>query len=53
MLVPTDPFAPYNTDFLIVPTTGDLVVEVSGSYDLQTVAQAKGLNDILHTGRRL
>ncbi len=48
--VPTDPFAPYNTDFLIVPTTGDLVVEVSGSYDLQTVAQAKGLNDVFAAG---
>lgn len=48
--VPTDPFAPYNTDFLIVPTTGDLVVEVSGSYDLQAKAQELGLNNIFTSG---
>jgi len=48
--VPTDPFAPYETDFLIVPTTGDLVVEVSGSYDAQRIAQQEGINDILLTG---
>jgi len=42
--VPTDPFAPYNTAFLIVPTTGDLVVEVSGSYDLQQRAAELGIN---------
>lgn len=42
--VPTDPFAPYETDFLIVPTTGDLVVEISGSYDLQTRATELGMN---------
>lgn len=42
--VPTDPFAPYGTDFLIVPTTGDLVVEISGSYDLQAKATELGLN---------
>ena len=44
--VPSDPSAPYTTDVLIVPTTGDLVVEVSGSYDLQTKANAVGLQDI-------
>jgi len=48
--VPTDPFAPYTTDFLIVPTTGDLVVEVSGSYDLQTKAHELGLNDVFFEG---
>ena len=48
--VPTDPFAPYETDFLIVPTTGDLVVEVSGSYDLQRKAQEFGLNDVFTAG---
>jgi hypothetical protein len=48
--VPTDPFAPYNTDFLIVPTTGDLVVEVSGSYDLQKKAQELGINDAIAAG---
>ncbi len=42
--VPTDPFAPYETDFLIVPTTGDLVVEVSGSYDTQRKATELGIN---------
>ena len=43
--VPTDPFAPYNTAFLIVPTTGDLVVEVSGSFDLQERATELGINE--------
>lgn len=43
---PGDPFAPYQTDILIVPTTGDLIVEVSGSYDALVEANAEGLNDV-------
>ncbi len=48
--VPTDPFAPYQTDVLIVPTTGDLVVEVSGSYDVQMKAAELGVNDVFASG---
>lgn len=48
--VPTDPSAPYTTGVLIVPTTGDLVVEVSGSYDAQTKANSVGLQDIFKDG---
>jgi hypothetical protein len=44
---PLDPFAPYNTDILIVPTTGDLIVEVSGSYDALERANELGINDVL------
>ena len=43
--VPTDPFAPYMEDILIVPTTGDLVVEVAGSYTAMDKANSLGLND--------
>ena len=31
---PADQFAPYNTGVLVVPTTGENVVEVSGAYDI-------------------
>lgn len=48
--VPTDPSAPYTTGVLIVPTTGDLVVEVSGSFDLQTKANDVGLQDVFKNG---
>lgn len=44
---PADPFAPYDTDILIVPTTGDLIVEVSGSFDALERANEVGINDIL------
>ena len=52
--VPSDPFAPYETGTLTVPGTGDpldpsddfAVVEVSGSYDIQQVANSFGVNDI-------
>jgi hypothetical protein len=46
-----DPFAPYETDVLLVPTaTGPQpVVEVSGSYDVQRIATRLGLNDIFNT----
>lgn len=42
--VPTDPFAPYKEDILTVPTTGDLIVEVQGSYLIAEKANALGLN---------
>lgn len=42
---PLDEFAPYETDILTVPTTGDLIVEVSGSYDVCRIANSIGLND--------
>lgn len=43
---PSDPFAPYDTDILIVPTTGDLIVEVSGSFHVAERANELGINDI-------
>lgn len=43
---PSDPFAPYQTGAVIVPTTGDFVVEVSGSYDALRLANAAGNNDV-------
>ncbi len=54
---PNDPFAPYETGVLIVPTTNELVVEVSGAFDIHEeintvldpnqnlVFQSLGLND--------
>lgn len=44
--VPTDPFAPYTEGILIVPTTGEQVVEVQGSYLVAQRANALGNNDI-------
>ena len=43
---PSDPFAPYGFGQVIVPTTGDFVVEVSGSYDAVRRANMLGNNDI-------
>ncbi len=43
--VPDDPFAPYKEDILIVPTTGDLIVEVQGSYLIAQKAKELGLNN--------
>lgn len=43
--VPNDPFAPYEEDILVVPTTGDLIVEVQGSKIIQQKANELGLND--------
>jgi hypothetical protein len=40
---PNDPFAPYALGNVIVPTTGDFVVEVSGSYGVQHRAQRLGV----------
>ena len=37
---PHDPFAPYTTGVLIVPTTNELVVEVSGAYDVHAEINA-------------
>ncbi len=44
-----DPFAPYKTGAVIVPTTGDFVVEASGSYTVQRKAEQFGNNAILNT----
>lgn len=46
-----DPFAPYETDVLLVPTAQgpQPVVEVSGSYDVQKRATRLGVNDIFNT----
>jgi hypothetical protein len=38
--VPTDPFFPYQTGMVIVPTTNEQVLEVSGSYDAQVSAHS-------------
>lgn len=43
--VPIDPNAPYKEDILIVPTTGDLIVEVQGSYLICEKANRLGLNN--------
>ena len=42
--VPDDPFAPYMEDILIVPTTGDLIVEVQGAYLVQQKQNEFGNN---------
>ena len=42
-----DAFAPYTTDWVIVPITGELVVVVSGSHDAIRRANCLGNNDIL------
>jgi len=42
-----DPFGPYTTDWVIVPTTGDRVVIVSGTHDAIRRANCLGNNDIL------
>lgn len=43
--VPGDPFAPYMDGAVIVPTTGDFVVDVRGSYTAMQQANALGNND--------
>ena len=43
--VPNDPFAPYTYGPVIVPTTGQFVVNVSGSYDIERRATYLGNND--------
>ena len=44
--VPDDPNAPYKEDILIVPTTGDQIVEVQGSYLIVKKANDLGLNQV-------
>lgn len=45
-----DPNAPYKTGAVIVPTTGDFVVEASGSYDVIRVSDSLNNNSIfLHS----
>ncbi len=43
---PKDPFAPYVYDILVVPTTGDLIVDVAGSYKTQQKAAENNLNAV-------
>jgi hypothetical protein len=42
-----DPFAPYTEGILIVPTTGDLIVNVQGAAVIQAKANALGNNDVM------
>lgn len=44
MQSPTDPFAPYNSGILIVPGFNLNVVEVQGSFAIQTKAKELGIN---------
>ncbi len=44
---PTDPFAPYTYGGVIVPTTGDFVVNVSGTYDVLRIANQLGNNNTI------
>lgn len=46
---PNDPNAPFYTDILIVPTTGEGVVEVSGAGDAIPAFNESGANDVLNT----
>ena len=45
--IPTDPFTPFGNGPVIVPTTGDFVVNVSGSRTAVDTANMKGVNDVL------
>lgn len=44
--VPNDPNAPYTSGILIVPTTGDQIVEVQGSYEVAKKSNQLGVNDV-------
>jgi hypothetical protein len=44
--VPTDPFAPYNDGIVVVPTNGDQVVDVTGSFGVQAMANNMTNNSI-------
>jgi acetyl esterase/lipase len=46
--VPNDPFAPYNQAVLIVPTTGDKIVEVMGARVIQQQVNKYGNNAIFN-----
>lgn len=48
--VPNDPFAPYDFGAVIVPTTGDFVVNVSGSKGVTRRAEALGINASVNAG---
>lgn len=48
--VPSDPFAPYDFGAVIVPTTGDFVVNVSGSKGVQRRANGFGNNNAFILG---
>lgn len=48
--VPSDPFAPYDYGAVIVPTTGDFVVNVSGAMGIQRRANALGINAVIDAG---
>jgi Secretion system C-terminal sorting domain len=43
---PTDPYAPYKEDVLVVPTTQEKVIKVQGAYLIQRMATAFGNNDV-------
>jgi hypothetical protein len=42
---PHDPFAPYGTSVVVVPTTGDPVIEASGSYDVHSEINGYATNN--------
>ena len=44
--VPTDPFAPYSEGTVIVPTTGDFVVDVIGSLNVSEISNTLGNNSV-------
>ncbi len=46
--VPTDPNAPYNDAVLIVPTTGDPIVQVQGSFAVISKANQLGNNAVFN-----
>ena len=46
--VPSDPFAPYTQGMVVVPTTGDNVVYVAGSYNVINRAEGFGNNDVFN-----
>jgi hypothetical protein len=48
--VPNDPFAPYDYGAVIVPTTGDFVVNVSGSKGVTRRADALNINASINAG---
>ena len=43
---PSDPFAPYDDDVLIVPTTGDRIVQVQGAQAIATKISELGINQV-------
>jgi Secretion system C-terminal sorting domain len=43
---PTDPYAPYNEDVLVIPTTGDKILKVQGARIVQDMATSFGNNDV-------